>query len=172
MTAEGIFDELLSEVTPALRDVLRRAYELGYREAITHEPGGLSHFDVASANRDTAPESPTTHDPSQAPIERLLSDDLPSTPLPEIPPPLFAWDQDSVEDDGDDDDDPRAHDTAHRRRRVGIRTTSTIGLLKRKIEKEYRLDRFAIEVIITRAGDRDRRQLPSHVKLAAYIREE
>lgn len=153
MTTDSVIDDLLQEVSPILRDTLRRAYELGYRDAIAREP------DASTAPDETLP------------IDRLISDEAPSSALPDARPPLFAWESDSVEDE-DDDETVATTNSRVRRRRRGIMTTSTIGLLKRKIQKDYRLDRFGIDITISLAGDRERRQLPSHVKLAKYLIEE
>lgn len=173
MSARDGIEALLGEVTPTLRDLLRRAYELGYREAIAHAP----------VSGDPAPNVAQAQDemPPSTGIDRLASDVAPSTPAPvaSAAPAIFRWDEDSVVDDDDDDGDNEDEPTEdgndgprRKRKRVGIRPSSTVGSLKTKIEKEYRLDRFAIDVVLVRAGDRDRRQLPSNAQLGAYLREE
>ena len=171
--SERTIEALLADVTPALRGVLRRAYETGFREGIA-EGGARGESRAPGAEGHVPDAGSPVPSVGQNAAQRLVSDAPPTLPEAQRPAPLFAWDQDSATDDEGDDD--RADDTAthrkHHRRRVGIRTTSTIGYLKKKIEKEFRLERFSIDVIIARTGDRDRRQLPSHVKLAAYLREE
>lgn len=176
MSRDGALDGLFAEATPTLRTLLRRAYELGYRDAIADAPPLTSPGDGQAAVRDGVGEPafntlPAPTENSAPGVERLAANTPPSTPQVTGSPPLLEWDNDSVHDD--DDDDVRGHDgTRRHRRKVGIRATSTVGALKTKIHSRFRLNRFDIDVVIIRAGDKSRRQLPSHVALSAYAREE
>lgn len=177
MSRESALDALLAEATPTFRVVLRRAYELGYREAVAEAPSrgplaGDRPPDNARVPEDDPEHPDAVREPAQG-MQRLVSDATPSNPPPNTSPRLLRWDQDSVDDDDDDNADGRALDSSRRhRRRVGIRASSTIGALKSKIQRRFRLDRFDIDIVIVRAGDKSRRQLPSHVTLGAYAREE
>ena len=98
MSARAALDALLADVTPALRKAMERAYDLGYREAIAHGP-------TASA-REPASDAAAR---ASTGIDRLASDVLPQLPAPtpadarSNAPALFAWNQDSIQDDDDED---------------------------------------------------------------------
>lgn len=155
MSTASVIDALFNEVSPAMRDALQRAYELGYREALASAP---------------APTGAT----AGADVTRLASEAPPSLEVASPQPTILDWDQDSVEDDDDENDAPGADGAPkpRRRRRVGILASSTVGALEAKIRKEFRLERFDIEVLIVRAGDKERRRLSSNVRLGAYAVEE
>ena len=166
MSARAALDALLADVTPALRKAMERAYDLGYREAIAHGP--------AASAREPASDAAAR---ASTGIDRLASDVLPQLPAPtpadarSNAPALFAWNQDSIQDD-DDEDNQASTDGRRRRKSAGIRATSSVGALKTKIDKKFRLDRFDIEVIIARAGDSERRQLKTSAPLSTYLRTE
>lgn len=150
-------DSLFDEVGPPMRDALRRAYELGYREGIASVPG----------RRDQAPAE-------AADIARLATDGEPqdSAKGSRADEPVFMTWEEAESDDDATDDDAEEGGQRRKRRRVGIFASSTVGMLRAKIQKMFRLERFAIDIVIIRAGDKERRQLPSHVRLEAYAVEE
>ncbi len=154
MSVDELIEGLCAEAGDAMRPFLRQAYDRGFREAL------------ASAGQ------PAVAAP--APSEK---------PAPPAPAPIAArveWvadpggDADEASDvqggDGDEgEDDAAAGETPVPR---PILANAKIGTLRRRIIRTFDLERFAIDVVICRSGDPDRRQLKSTARLGLYRREE
>ncbi|MEZ4219624.1 MAG: hypothetical protein R3B13_01765 [Polyangiaceae bacterium] len=178
MTLEHNLDTLLEETTPALRKALQTAYELGYRAALAQGasttaavPGSPSPSVSAPAGESATASSTMVEDDDFEP------EDAPPSVAP--PPP----------DDDDDDDSPAAGSsdgvdwsaldgslpTEPRPQRKPvvrpIRPHATVGTLRHRIVTGFELERFDIDVVICRKGDRTRRQLKQTVKLSKYALE-
>jgi hypothetical protein len=148
--------ELHAEANEAIRGLLRQAYDRGFREAL------------ASAGQPVVP----------APITPA-----PLTPAPLTPAPVASvrWvgaakeaaddasDVGPDEDEVEDEEDERAAGTLEPR---PILANAKVGTLRRRIIRMFDLERFAIEVVICRNGDRERRQLKSTARLSLYRRGE
>jgi hypothetical protein len=141
----AFLDELGDEGRASLRALLHRAYERGFRE-------GLS---AAGAPASMAPVGVPAPVPSPT-----------ATPIA-LPAPVeaaaVAWE----EEPAGEDDDPTTKDEPAR----PIMVHATIATLMRRIERTFALERFDIDVIVCRRGDRDRRQLKSSVRLRNYLKE-
>jgi hypothetical protein len=164
---------LLDDQRSVLFDVLRKAYDLGYREALAKQPSRHQ------------PESPGVTSDDEDDLEPENTDDG----VPSVPP-----DPEDVEDDEGDARDPPLAPKAEgqevdwsalgqsddspgeaARQRVQrpppllrVRSSLTIGSLRNRVVKLFELERFDIDVVICRKGDKSRRQLKSSVRLAKY----
>jgi hypothetical protein len=146
MSIEQIVDALFSDVTPALRGVLRRAYELGYREALAHEPPAPAIEAPATADEeDLEPEDAPPSVVGGA-VELESSPSVQWGPVEEAPP-------------------ERAPPPVAR----PIFPHATVGTLRQRIVATFDLERFDIDVVVCRKGDRARRQLKQTVKLSKYL---
>lgn len=162
MTIEHTLDALLSEATPALRKALQQAYQLGYREALASAPAA-----VAEPTATTSAASPVSAD----------EDDFEPTDAPPsvIPPADDTQTEEEPEDRSDVDwsalDEAGVAPTAASAPRTPrpIAPHASVGTLRRRIIKRYGLERFDIDVVICRKGDRSRRQLKQSVKLSKYL---
>jgi len=166
---DALVTALLDDQRSVLFEVLRKAYELGYREALANQPLATHENPGSKADDDD--------------LEPEAADDG----VPSVPP-----DPDDVEDDdgeavvrsadgnGKDVDwgalgqaesaAREATPSAIRRESAPLRVRSslTIGSLRNRISKTFELERFDIDVVICRKGDKSRRQLKSSVRLAKY----
>ncbi len=116
MSLDALLGDLVRENEGALLPLVRKAYELGYREALAARPP-LAPEPVAAAA--VAP-------PVMAP---LFAD----SPAAEEPTPDGAGE--AQEDDEEDDDGTRP-----------VRGSLTVGGLVKKITRHFGLERFALEV--------------------------
>jgi hypothetical protein len=160
MSLEHTLDALLSDATPALRGVLRRAYELGYREALAGQPAPAAPASepTTRAFEPTTPAPPAPMDeedlePEDAPpsvvggaIELESSPGVQWGPVEEAPP-------------------ERAPPPVAR----PIFPHATVGTLRQRIVAAFDLERFDIDIVVCRKGDRARRQLKQTVKLSKYL---
>lgn len=191
MSFENTLRQLLADAAPQLRntvkdtlvaavlddqrsvlfEVLRKAYELGYREALANQ----------------APQPPHGSLGAKADDDDDLEPDDADDGVPSVPP-----DPDDVEDDdgeagdrapeknGGDVDWDALGGSEHAAREgspsvvrreaapLRVRSSLTIGSLRSRIFKTFHLERFDIDVVICRKGDKSRRQLKSSVRLAKY----
>ncbi len=150
MSVDEFIDGLSAEAGEAVRPLLRRAYDRGFREAL------------ASAGQPAAP----------APIEQ------PAPPAPAPIAARVEWvpgssggagDASDAQRDEGEEDDAAAGETPVPR---PILANAMVGTLRRRIIRTFDLERFDIDVVICRSGDPDRRQLKSSARLALYRREE
>ena len=143
---QGIVRENESHLLPFARKI----YEHGYRQGLASRPAGA--------------EPPLVPAPVETP------------PLPQKPAPLFptrapAATAPDEEDEGagdDDDDEPEAESQTCGHR---VRGSITVAGLQRKIESLFDLSRFAIDVVICRRNDPERRRLKGTVHLKNYLLE-
>ena len=117
MSLDALLGDLVRENEGALLPLVRKAYELGYREALAARPA-------------SAPE-PVVEAPAPAPpvvVAPLFAD----SPAADEPTPDGAGE---VQDDEEDGDGTRP-----------VRGSLTVGGLVKKITRHFGLDRFALEV--------------------------
>lgn len=174
MTMDSTLQALLTEATPAIWGALQRAFEAGYREGLAStgstRESEASHGAPAAIGADPFGLSAGSAD---------ADDDL--EPLDSAAPPP---NDDTAQEDSSPsaigaDESPRAVDwgggTRDRARaraqapRAGIFPHATVGTLRSRIIDFFDLDRFSIDVVICRKGDRTRRQLKQSVKLSKYL---
>lgn len=177
----------------ALREVARRAYELGYREALASQ--GRTAADVLDGHTSAAAVTSSTVATTVAANGTANGDpddyddldwvDEPDEPVPEpvarttnssSAEATVDWSSIDATSRTDTDADSDAN-TAERAERVQapplrIYPHATVGTLRRRIVDVFGLSRFDIDVIICRKGDRNRRQLKGTVKLSKYLVEE
>ncbi len=151
MSVDAFIEGLSAEAREAMRVLLRRAYDAGFREAL------------AAAGQ---PEAPPAVAPA-APPEPVVA------PIA-APGEWKGGAGDDVEDASADDrdegeDDDGAEETPAPR---PILPNAKVGTLRRRIIRTFDLERFDIDVVICRSGDPDRRQLRSSARLGLYRREE
>jgi hypothetical protein len=174
MSMESTLQALLVEAIPPLRGALQRAFETGYREGLAS----------TGAAREAAPfdgtRAPIAAAPPAADTELLdWDDDL--EPVDSAPPPAsqdMARDDDSSPADGIAETRPAVDWGSGQRDRspgrveaprAGIFPHASVGTLRARIIEFFGLERFQIDVVICRKGDRTRRQLKQSVKLSKYL---
>jgi hypothetical protein len=160
VSVEQFIDGLCNEAKEAVRALLRQAYDRGFREGL------------ASTGQQAAQpvESPPAI-PAPAPAPEVA----PEAPTPPAPVPV-AWSGQAgagkdEPDEGDDAGDVEGEDGEGTFVRP-ILPLATVGTLRRRITRTFDLERFEIDVVICRAGDPDRRQLKSSVRLSSYRSED
>ncbi|MBI3183291.1 MAG: hypothetical protein HYZ28_14225 [Myxococcales bacterium] len=148
MSIDEAIAGLSAEADDVFRQLLKRAYERGFREAL------------ASTGEPPAPE------PMQQPV-------VPD-PLPILSP--VKWAEASggaAEEILLEEDEGEGEEEADEALVVRpILPHATVGTLRRRINRAFDLERFEIDVVICRRGDPDRRQLKSTARLGLYRREE
>lgn len=157
MSVDAFIEGLSDEAREAMRVLLRRAYDCGFREALASV--GQPAMTAAVA----APVEPP--EPASAPV-----------PAPIAAPFPVQWagcaqevaEDPSAGDEGDEGEDDDEEADALR----PIMPHATIGTLRRRIVRMFDLERFEIDVVICRAGDPDRRQLQNRARLKLYRRME
>lgn len=150
MSVDEFIDGLSAEASEAVRPLLQQAYDRGFREAL------------ASAGQPAVPVPPAP--PPTAPIAAPIA-----APVEWAGPVEGAADDPpGVEEDEGEDDSSAGETTVAR----PILANAMIGTLRRRITDTFDLKRFAIDVVICRSGDPDRRQLKSTARLGLYRREE
>lgn len=167
MNIDSILDSLGDEAARSLRGVLKKAYEQGYREGLAAS-GQVGSAPVLAVGASSAADGPAI---SATPIDddsdwlddveedgpattRVGVDNLPA----QIAGPPVSW--------SDDDDEVKTIAADPLR---PISAGATVGTLKARIMKHYALDRFIIDIIVCRKGDKDRRQLKTNVRLSKYV---
>jgi hypothetical protein len=181
MKVDATLEALLADASSSFRELLKRAYELGYREALAHgrvSPvnGGLSDEpqQAASLLADTVDDDlEPLPDEASTPEHIAERDELePSSPVAAAGPEGGAAEvARAVVFDWGDLDEPSEETRNSRPRdviRVKIFPHATVGTLRQRVIDYFGLERFDIDVVICRKGDRARRQLKSSVKLSKY----
>lgn len=159
MNVDAILHDLAAERVADLVPLLRRAYELGFRE------GMASTGQSAPVPIVTPPPSPPPSDPL-APLAASSDGGSPVKASVVAPSPL-----EGPGDDEDDDDEDVASDSHEPPVYPVVRASSTIGGLLRKIERVFRLEeRF--ELIVRIENPHTGRALPRNVRLSSYQRPE
>lgn len=150
MSVDEFIDGLSAEAREAVRPLLQQAYDRGFREAL------------ASAGQPAVP-APVAQPAPPAPIAAPVS-----------APVAWAGPVEEEADDppGGEDDEGEDDDSGEPAVQRPILPHATVGTLRRRIIDTFDLKRFAIEVVICRSGDPDRRQLQNRVRLKAYRRAE
>lgn len=176
MTIDATLEALLEDAKPGLHDairtVLRRAYDAGYREALATAHGAPAQPAAPLATPLAAPVPPAV----QAPPD---DDDLEPE---DAPPSAVGRALEGAADDPEEDDDPTppvdwgtrepqldAEPEPEPRVARPIFPHATVGTLRRRIATMFDLERFDIDVVICRKGDPKRRQLKQTVKLSRYL---
>ncbi len=175
MNIEGYLDGLGEEAARALRNVLKKAYEHGYREGLAasgqavpalHPTAPVVQVALPSADGPSISAEPADDD-----IDWLedVEEDSPPTASPGVEPrpATSATSPQSVSWDGGED--PEEERTTAPEPLRPISAGATVGTLKARIMKHYALDRFIVDIIVCRKGDKDRRQLKSNVRLSKYV---
>jgi len=180
----------------SLREVAKRAYELGYREALAsqgHTPGDLLGAAAREAPQPSGveqaalPSGPHASGPDTEDFEDLDWEDEPEV-LEEAKEttaeatggkghtasdaaPMVDWSRmDAVPERVVEDE---SGGTARARSpMLRIYPHATVATLRQRIVDVFDLTRFQIDVIVCRKGDRARRQLKGTVKLSKYLVEE
>lgn len=135
--------DLLRENEAALLPLVRKAYELGYREALAARP---------PAPAVAAEPAPTAELPAAAaPLFPETGSEEPD------PPSQKALGEDLEEDEPEEDDDGTRP----------VRGSLTVGGLVRKITKHFGLERFDIEVRV--CDPTTHRHLMRDVRLSRYV---
>lgn len=165
---EALLAELGAEVGAAARTALARVYERGFRDGMA--TAGLTEDELA--RRAAIVRAPATERPPAGPGEAALAlAPAPRAPLTEgVPaaPPAVDWDEpdDGTEEDSEPEPEEAASDGAPR----PISARATVGTLLKRIERMFQLERFDVDVVVCRRGDRTRRQLKSTTRLGHYLR--
>ncbi|MBK8997900.1 MAG: hypothetical protein IPM35_19425 [Myxococcales bacterium] len=175
---DNTLEMIVNAVKLPVSDLLQRAYEVGFREGLAARPGTESFgaaMEVGSRdwNGDFEPEgrapmTSATPSPHAAPAEESSAPNqegtLASAPGNDSPAEL-DW--------GAPSDHERPGRSARSRQTASLRIFphATIATLRERIVDTFGLERFDIEVVITRPGDKARRQLKGSVKLSKYLLE-
>ncbi len=130
----------------------RKIYEHGYRQGLASRTQGQPE-NVVSVPEPTAPQPVAEQGPLFPTRSRVA---VASAPDEEVGEP----------DEGDAPIEEEAYTCDHR-----VRGSITAAGLQRKIERLFDLSRFAIDIVICRRGDAERRRLKSTVKLKNYLLE-
>lgn len=192
MSIEAMLDALAEDATASLREALRRAYETGYREglathgAVTHaagpspgdgdpEIGVRADEDVEPVEDEEAAIGPVVKWPAAEHEDEDLESEAAGEPgsRENLAPraPAVDWGAGS---DGPESEPPESQEDDGGMIEVMLKPIfphATVGTLRERIFKYFALERFEIDVVICRKGDRNRRQLKSTVRLSKYLLE-
>lgn len=147
MNIDAILKDLAAERVADLVPLLRRAYEFGYREG------------MAATGQSAAAAPPVAIEPIPAPVPDGGS------AFPAALPQLDSNPGETDDDEGDDDES----DSPEKPIYPGVRSSSTIAGLLRKIERVFRLEeRF--DLIVRIENPSTGRALPRNVRLSSYLR--
>ena len=137
--------DLLRENEAALLPLVRKAYDLGYREGMAAKPAPVA-----------APVPQPAPQPAAAPVAVLAA---PSASLyaPEPEAEALEDQQEVIEEEDEDVDDGTRP----------VRASITVGGLVRKINRYYGLERFDIEVRVV--DPKSHRHLMRDVRLSRYV---
>lgn len=165
MSVDQFIDGLCAEADEAVRALLRQSYDRGFREGLasTGQQPAASTPDLVTVPQPATPLSVV------APIEP------PAAAAPTAPAPV-AWTAQpdaaaEALEEGEEAGDPEEEEEEGVLVRP-ILSLATVGTLRRRITRTFDLERFDIDVVICRAGDTERRQLKSSVRLSSYRKEE
>lgn len=152
---DAFLDGLGEEARVAMRALVARAYDRGFRE-------GLS---AAGATPEEVRARSVAVEPAAPPVTREITGAPIALPVPhdESDSAGVNWSEgeaDAAEDEPAETDAPQP-----------IMVHATIGTLMRRIERTFALERFDIDVVVCRRGDREKRQLKANVRLKNYLLE-
>ncbi len=159
-SVDAFIEGLSAEAREAMGVLLRRAYDTGFREALA----SAGQAEVAAPVAAVAPGSAPAPAPASiaAPVKWAGG-------AGEGGEDPFGDDAGEDEDEDEDDDEAAAGEAPAQR---PILPHATIGTLRRRILSTFDLGRFAIDVVICREGDPEKRQLQNRARLKLYRREE
>lgn len=168
MSIDAFLDELRERASDTLRGLLRDAYERGYREALAGIPvppgGGDARLGALQGEGGGAASAPTVV--WDAAVPASAREGIPPTePSDGGATGAVEWD-----DGGEESVLPDVAEAAQIVR--PIMPHATIATLRKRIVHMFDLERFDVDVVICRRGDRDRRQLKGSARLALYRRED
>ena len=146
MSVEALLSALGDEASTVVTALLRRAYDMGYREALA--AAGHPADDTGAV---------TTPKPVVYPAgdEADPGEDVESA------------DDDTGNDEPSEEERGRAPNGG-----LAILARTSVGTLKRRIVQTFALERFDIDIVICRRGDASRRQLKTNVRLSKYFAKE
>lgn len=147
MSLETMLADLLRENEAALLPLVRKAYELGYREALAARPPAP----VLAVTAETIAESPVAEPP-------LFPEAVSGEPDTALGPASQEELGDVLEEDESEDDDDGTRP---------VRGSLTVGGLVRKITKHFGLERFDVEVRV--CDPTTHRHLMRDVRLSRYV---
>jgi len=162
VSVEPFIDALCAEADATVRGLLRQAYERGFREALA-SAGHAASTGTGSATPEVGAK------PGEEMGEVIAI--APPAAVPAGPDPSkVEWAGNDEDDDGQVEEDDPAEVAAHPVR--PIPASAMVATLKKRIERTFELERFDIDVVICRHGDRTRRQLKGSARLSTYRKEE
>lgn len=173
MSANELIDGLCAEAAEAVRALLRRAYDHGFREGLASLGQPASAAAPEPSTQPAAPiESPPSPEPELTParaepVEARAVEGTAAEPASRSVSWTGEADVPEAEPAAEEDDDANEGVVVR-----PILPLATVGTLRRRIIRTFDLERFDIDVVICRTGDSDRRQLKSSVRLSAYRKEE
>lgn len=153
---DGFFDELAGRAGDHVRDLVKQAYERGFREALT-------------SSGQPAPDDGAVREAYERGVREGRASVDGVAPAPRASGAAVAWEDEAsadVEDGPPEDDNEEA---APRPAAPLIRASATVDGLRRKIAQLFALERFDIEIVICRKGDRERRNLKGGTRLSRYL---
>jgi hypothetical protein len=165
---DATVDALVEDFTLGFQRLLRQAYDVGYRAGLAQSAGASKSETQHEAplREENAPDDDDL-EPEDEPLvtseaePTLDPDDLESDVSASPGPPPVHWGADGEREA-----------LRSRRTRESASTRifphATVGTLLQRIHDFFGLERFEIDVVVCRKGDRSRRQLKKSVKLAKY----
>jgi hypothetical protein len=162
MGLDALLESVLSDHRGDLLAMLRKAYDLGWREGVAVSGRPAADLAAPSPAAEPSPVEPTMPAPSQpSPFESRTGAGSQAA----------LFDEDESESDENDDPAAGADDSiaAERSPAAGIRASMTVGGLLRRIDRTFALDRFNIDVRIEDPSTG--RHLKRNVRLSRYLKE-
>lgn len=166
---DALVGALLDDQRSVLFEMLRKAYEIGYREALANQPSATRENSSTKADDDDLePDDPDDGAPSVPPDPDDVegADGDAAVRFPGSDGKDVDWDALSQAEGAARGATPSA--VRREPTPLRVRSSLTIGSLRNRIVKAFELERFDIDVVICRKGDKSRRQLKSSVRLAKY----
>ncbi len=155
MNIDAMLKDLAAERVGDLVPLLRRAYELGFREGMASTGQAVRPVESPLPAADPPPVS-----------DAAANGVVPMAAAALEPPP-----EETTEDGADEDEDDEEPAGNEKPMYPGIRASATVGGLLRKIERVFRLEeRF--DLVVRIENPRTGRALPRHVRLSSYLRQE
>lgn len=188
---QALWAEISSGLEDGLQNGLRRAYELGYREALA-TLGSPRRLESAAEGDQSGGRTAGTIGPGRR-EDRECTEPLPcAAPAANLGPAAASTPDQPERDGGDDDDEvqPDSHRTplyweddeppepeAATVISDGfyvkpIKPNATVATLRYRIFKVFGLERYDVDVIVCRKGDPARRQLKGSTRLSRYLLEQ
>lgn len=157
MTAiEAMLEDLGAQAAERVRELLRQAYDRGFREALATagQPEATATGSTGASAAVSVATPAAVVVPAQATEAALRT---------------VAWTDGGGADesvDGDGEPDVRARGPEAFR----IRASATVDGLHARIVRDFGLERFEIDVVLCKDGDPDRRRLKGSTRLSHYAK--